>query len=477
MSSNVNGRLPLPLTGGLADGVCANVETAVASETARIFQCMRREVRAAYSCGTAVRARLTNRRRHRSRIHIVETTSFAGFNHWQYISRTTRGIFAGSVLPGVLHFASATEPGRSPAPRPTSAALGEALPQEERVGFAVVGLGGLTREQVLPAFRASKRAKLTALVSGDPAKAQKLGEKNSVGPESIYDYKGFDRIRDNKNVQVVYIVLPNSMHAEFTERSARAGKNVLCEKPMEVSSMKCQRMIDACRKAKVKLMIAYRIQYEPMNRAMQLLVRKKAFGEVKYIESTNGQRVENTEWRLSKSLSGSGAVGDVGIYCINTIRFLLGSEPTEVFARTFRPPNDSRFREVDATAIWQMRFPTGVLANCMCSFDTYRASSYRVVGQRGLFGIDPAFPYHGLKMFAQPDPSPLPQMAESDQFANELDHMADCVINGRQPYTPGEEGLQDQRIIEAIFESARTTRAVTLPRFDKVDPFRGPPPE
>ena len=227
----------------------------------------------------------------------------------------------------------------------------------------------------------------------------------------------------------------------------------------------------------MKLMIAYRIQYEPMNRAMQLLVRKKAFGEVKYIESTNGQRVENTEWRLSKSLSGSGAVGDVGIYCINTIRFLLGSEPTEVFARTFRPPNDSRFREVDATAIWQMRFPTGVLANCMCSFDTYRASSYRVVGQRGLFGIDPAFPYHGLKMFAQPDPSPLPQMAESDQFANELDHMADCVINGRQPYTPGEEGLQDQRIIEAIFESARTTRAVTLPRFDKVDPFRGPPPE
>src|SRR5438105_4110694 len=408
----------------------------------------------------------------------METTIFfAGVDRRQFISRTTRGIFAATLAPEIVRFAAAAEPGGAQSPAPTSAALGEPLPQDHRVGVALVGLGGLTQGQLLPAFRASKKAKLAALVSGDPAKAQKLAQENGLNAESIYDYKNFDRIRDSKDVQVVYVVLPNSMHAEFTERSARAGKHILCEKPMEVTSMKCQQMIDACKKAKVKLMIGYRIQYELMNRAMQRLVREKTFGEVKYIESANGQRVEEWEWRLSKSLSGSGVVGDVGIYCINTIRFLLGSEPTEVFARSFRPPNDSRFREVDATAIWQMRFPTGVLANCMCSFDTYRASSYRVVAERGLFGIDPAFPYHGLKMFAQPDPSPLPQIAESDQFANELDHMADCVLNSRQPYTPGEEGLQDQRIIEAIFESARTTRAVTLPRFDKVDPFRGPPPE
>jgi predicted dehydrogenase len=424
-----------------------------------------------------MRARSTNHRGRRSRIRFVETSiSLTSFDRRQFISRASRGIFATTLAPQLARFASAQETPGSPNPTPGSVAPGEPFPHDQRVGFAVVGLGRLTQGQLLPAFRVSKKAKVTALVSGDPVKAQKLAQENGVSAESIYDYKTFDRLRDNKEVQVVYIVLPNSMHGEFTERSARAGKHVLCEKPMEVTSMKCQQMIDTCKKAKVKLMIAYRIQYEPMNRAMQRMVREKAHGPLKFIESDNGQRVEKMEWRLSKALSGSGVLGDVGIYCINTIRFLLGEEPMEVFARTFRPAGDPRFKEVDATTIWQMRFPSGVLANCMCSFDTYNTKSYRVVAERGFFGMDPSFPCHGLKMFAKPEEPPLPQIAESDQFANELDHMADCVINNRQPYTPGEEGLQDQRIIEAIFESARTARAVTLPRFDKPDVFRGPPP-
>ena len=375
----------------------------------------------------------------------------------------------------MIRMAAARESAGS-ASKPQSAAPGEPLPLDQRIGFALVGLGSLSQEQLIPAFRVSKKAKLTALVSGDPEKATKLARENGISDAGIYDYENFDRIRENKDVQVVYIVLPNSMHAEFTIRSARAGKHVLCEKPMEVSVVKCRDMIDECRRANRKLMIAYRIQYEPMNRAMQQMVRDKVFGPVKFIESDNGQRVEKMEWRLSKSRSGSGAVGDVGVYCINTIRFLLGEEPAEVFARTFRPTGDPRFREVDATATWQMRFPSGVLANCMCSLDTFGTKSYRVVAERGLFGMDPAFPYHGLKLFAKPEDHPLPSISESDQFANELDHMADCVINNRQPYTPGEEGLQDQRIIEAIFESARTNRPVTLPRFDKLDVFRGPPP-
>jgi predicted dehydrogenase len=396
------------------------------------------------------------------------------FNRRRFISHASRGIVAATFAPQILRFAAAQDSGGSTRPTPQSAASGEPLPDDKRVGFALVGLGRLSQGQLIPAFRVSKKAKLTALVSGDPAKAQKRAQENGVPADAIYDYKDFDRIRDNPHVQVVYIVLPNSMHGEFTERAARAGKHVLCEKPMEITSMRCQAMIDACKKAKVKLMIAYRIQYEPMNRAMQRMVREKAFGPLKYIESANGQRLEEMEWRLSKALSGSGAVGDVGVYCINTIRFLLGEEPTEVFARTFRPFGDPRFKEIDATVVWQMCFPSGVLANCMCSFDAHDTKSYRVVAERGTFGMDPSFPYHGLKMFTKPDEPPLPQIAESDQFANELDHMADSVMNDRQPYTPGEEGLQDQRIIEAIFESARTSRAVTLARFDKLDPFRGP---
>lgn len=399
-----------------------------------------------------------------------------GLDRRRFISRTSRGVLAVALARQAVRLAAAKEPGGSPGNKPQSAAAGEPLPQDQRIGFALVGLGDLSQEQLIPAFRVSKKAKLTALVSGDREKATKLARENGVSEAGIYDYKNFDRIRENKDVQVVYIVLPNSMHAEFTIRSARARKHVLCEKPMEVSVIKCRDMIDECRRASVKLMIAYRIQYEPMNRAMQQWVRDKVFGPVKFIESDNGQRLEKMEWRLSKSLSGSGAVGDVGIYCINTIRFLLGEEPTEVFARTFRPSGDPRFKEIDASVSWQMRFPSGVLANCMCSFDTYSTKSYRIVAERGLFGMDPSFPYHGLKTFVKPEDHPLPTIGETDQFANELDHMADCVINNRQPYTPGEEGLQDQRIIEAIFESVRTNRPVTLPRFDKLDVFRGPPP-
>jgi predicted dehydrogenase len=402
--------------------------------------------------------------------------SSAATDRRNFISRASRGAFAVTLGPQILRVAAAQESGGSPSQAPQSVPAGGSFPQEKRIGFAVVGVGNLTQKELIPAFRVSKKAKLTALVSGDAAKAQKLAHENNLPADAIYDYKNFDRIRENKNVQVVYIVLPNSMHGEVTERSARAGKHVLCEKPMEITSMRCQQMIDACKKADVKLMIAYRIQYEPMNRTMQRMVREKVFGPVKFVEADNGQRVEKMQWRLSKTLSGSGAVGDVGVYCINTIRFLLGEEPTEVFGRTFRPSGDPRFKEVDASVIWQMRFPSGVLANCMCSFDAHNTTSYRVVAERGNFGMDPSFRYRGLKMFAHPDDSPLPQIAESNQFAEQLDHMADCVLNNRKPYTPGEEGLQDQRIIEAIFESARTSRAVTLPRFDKIDPFRGPPP-
>jgi len=394
-------------------------------------------------------------------------------NRRTFISRAARGALAATIGPQLIRLAPAQEPSGSETPAPRSADALEPWSMEKRVGFALVGLGRLSIQELIPAFRISKKAKLTALVSGDPAKAQRLAQENNVNAESIYDYQNFGRIKTNSDVQVVYIVLPNSMHAEYTIRAARAGKHVLCEKPMEVSVTKCQQMISECRHAKVKLMVAYRIQYEPMNRAMQRLVRQKTFGDVKYIESANLLKVEQMEWRLSKELSGSGAVGDLGIYCLNTIRFLLGEEPIEIFAQTFRPAGDPRFKEVDATAVWQMRFPSGLLANCACSFDAHHTQSYRVVADRGTFGMDPAFPYRGLKMFVQPNEPPLPQIGQTDQFANELDHMADCVADDREPYTPGEEGLQDQRVIEAIFESAKHGKIVKLPKIDKLDAFRG----
>lgn len=398
------------------------------------------------------------------------------YDRRKFIGRAARGVLAASLAGPLGRSAVAQEQTTSQGVEPQSIDPTEGWPNEQRVGFALVGLGRLATQQLIPAFGASKKAKLTALVSGDPGKAQQLAQEHGVSPNAVYDYKNFGRIKENKEVQVVYVVLPNSMHAEFTVRAARAGKHVLCEKPMETSVAKCQQMISECRHARTKLMIAYRIQYEPMNRAIQRLVREKSFGPIKYIESANLQKVAKMEWRLSRQLSGSGAVGDLGIYCINTIRFLLGQEPEEIFAQTFRPAGDPRFGEVDATTIFQMRFPSGVLANCACSFDGHDTKSYRVVADTATFGMDPSFPYRGLKMFAQPNDPPLASIPESNQFANELDHMADCVVNNREPYTPGEEGLQDQRIIEAIFESARHGKVVKLPKVDRLDSFRGPPP-
>jgi predicted dehydrogenase len=406
----------------------------------------------------------------------MDRDSSSLFDRRKFISRAARGIAAAALAPPLARLAVAQENAETQTAAAQPADASEPWPNEKRVGFALVGLGRLATQQLIPAFRASKKTRLAALVSGDPAKAQRLAQENGLSPDSIYDYRNFGRIKDNKNVQVVYIVLPNSMHAEFTVRAARAGKHVLCEKPMETSAAKCQQMISECRHARVKLMIAYRIQYESMNRAVQRLVREKSFGEIKYIESTNLQKVEKMEWRLSKELSGSGAVGDLGVYCINTIRFLLGEEPVEIFAQAFRPTADPRFGQVDATTIFQMRFPSGVLANCSCSFDAYDTKSYRVVADRATFGMNPSFPYHGLKMFADPNDPPLAQIPESDQFANELDHMADCVVNDREPYTPGEEGLQDQRVIDAILESSRHGRVVKLPKVDRIDAFRGPAP-
>jgi predicted dehydrogenase len=391
----------------------------------------------------------------------------------EFLTRVSRGVAAVAVAP-LLATGTRAQSGNQPQPAP--AASGDPLPNDQRVGFALIGLGRLAVQQLIPAFRVCKRAKLAALVSGDMAKAQKLAQENGVTTEAVYDYKNFEHIRENKEVQVVWIVLPNSMHAEFTIRAARAGKHVLCEKPMEVSVAKCEQMIEACKAAKVKLMIGYRIQYEPMNRAMQRLVREQVFGPAKFIDASFSMKLTTPEWRVSKALSGSGAVGDIGIYCINTIRFLLGEEPIEIHAQSFRPADNPLFKEVDATTTWQMRFPGGVLANCMCSFDANSTAAYGIVANRGTFGMDPAFPYRGLKMFAKPEQPAPPQIAESDQFANELDHMADCVLQNREPYTPGDEGLQDMRIIEAILESAKTGRAVKLPKSDQLDAFRGPAP-
>ncbi len=354
------------------------------------------------------------------------------------------------------------------------------LPPNERVGYAVVGLGRLTVGRLLPALAKSRYSRLAALVSGDRAKALKLARQHGLGDQAVYSYQDFDRIADNPDVQVVYIVLPNSMHAEFTIRAARAGKHVLCEKPMANSVAECQQMIDACRQAKKKLMIAYRCQYEPLDRALLKMAREQKLGELKEFISANSQNMgDPRQWRLKKALAGGGPLPDVGIYCINAARFLSREEPIEVLGSVRNNPSDPRFREVEESVQFTLRFPSGFTATCSSGYNSHKSQFLRLQGTLGWAEIDPGYAYEGNRLRygildGGREVIHEPSISPSDQFMLEIDHMSQCVKADRQPHTPGEEGLQDQRIIEAIYASAASGRVVKLSAPGNT---RGPEPE
>ena len=368
-----------------------------------------------------------------------------------------------------------TEQKKGPLPNPE--------PIDKRIGYAIVGLGHLALEEVLPAFGACEKSKITALVSGDRDKALRVAKQYNISEKNIYDYQNFDSIGKNKDVDVVYIILPNSMHAEFTIRSAKAGKHVLCEKPMANTVAECEQMIKSCEEAKRKLMIAYRIQYEPNNTEVKNMVREEKYGKVKNIVAVNGQNIgDPSQWRLNKKLAGGGSLPDVGIYCLNTVRFLTGEEPVEVYAQIITDTNDPRFKEVEDVVNFQLTFPSGLRAMCGTSYSHHQSRNYRVYAERAFFGMDPAFAYGGLQMYRSYAQDELeiyetPKRSPKNQFALEIDHMSDCVLTDKKPFTPGEEGLQDMKIIEAIYVSARENRPIQLKKYEGKDLFRGTAPE
>ncbi len=361
-----------------------------------------------------------------------------------------------------------------------------ALPPNERLGFAIVGLGTLSLEEILPAFAQTKRCKPVALVSGSPDKAKEIAQQYGINSKNIYNYQNYDSIRNNPAVDIIYIVLPNSMHAEYVVRGAKAGKHILCEKPMATSPAECQQMIDACKQANKKLMIAYRCQYEPYNRAMIQMVRNKELGVVQLIQADNGQNQggDLNQWRLKKALAGGGCLPDVGIYCLNACRYLTGEEPIEISAMMHSTPGDPRFKEVEENVNFLLRFPSGVLANCSTSYGYHEVRRYRVFGSDAWAQLDPGFAYTGLQMMvghksrtnSMVEVVENRRLTEKNQFALEMDHMAECVMENKQPHTPGEEGLQDQKLIDTIYEAARTGKTIKLPAVSGLDITRGPNP-
>jgi predicted dehydrogenase len=342
------------------------------------------------------------------------------------------------------------------------------MPPEKRVGFAVVALGRLSLEEILPAFAESKKAKIVALVSGSPDKLATVAAQYGVPATSCYDYAGFDRLRDDPAVQVVYIVLPNGLHRDYVERAAKAGKHILCEKPMATSSADARAMIAACAKANVRLMIAYRIHYEPYNQRAQRFVAEGTFGRLVGMTMTNTQTVAPDgaeQWRHKKALSGGGSLPDIGLYLINTARFLTGEEPVSVYAERYSPPGDPRYVEVEETNAFTLRFPSNTIAQCLASYGARDEKSQMLNFERATVEMPKAYQYQGQQMYVSQNAGDMDERQQvnippKNQFAEEIDHMADCVLTGGAPRTPGEEGLRDHLVMEAIYESERTGRPV-----------------
>lgn len=341
---------------------------------------------------------------------------------------------------------------------------------ERTVGFALVGLGKLTIGELLPAFGQCAAARPVALVSGDARKARSTAEAYGLDADSVYSYDDFDRIADDERVEVVYIVLPNSMHREFTERAARAGKHVLCEKPMATSSADCRAMMRACREADRKLMIAYRCQYEPYNQKMIEWARERPFGPIGFVTCDTVMDVgEGAQWRTDAELSGGGSLWDIGIYSLNGARYLTGEEPTHVSAFFQQSERDRRFREIEQGIAFQMRFPSGAVASCTSSFGTAKVNRFTVMARDGWYGLEPATSYRGQRLFRGQDQERTEiQLEGVNHFAAEMDHMARCVIEGREPKTGGEEGLRDVALMELLYEAARTGRVLEV-----ADPTEG----
>jgi len=337
-------------------------------------------------------------------------------------------------------------------------------PPGRKLGWAIVGLGSLAINQILPAFAKCEKSKVTALVSGHPDKANKLALRYGVDAKSIYNYENYDSIKNNPDVDVIYIVLPNSMHAEYTIRGFQAGKHVLTEKPMANTPADCQAMIDAGQKANRKLMVAYRCRYEPFNQEMIRVARAQEFGALKVILGDSGFNIgDPNQWRLKRDLAGGGSLMDIGIYSLQAARFISGEEPVEINAMMYSTPGDVRFKEVEETINFQLRFPSGVLANCTSSYGYSGQAHLRAVATNGWFELDPSMYYTGLRMRVRGQRGIEERnLPERDHFAAEMDHMSECVMTNKDPLTPGEEGLRDVKLMMSIYDAARSGKTVKV---------------
>lgn len=323
------------------------------------------------------------------------------------------------------------------------------LQKKDKLGIALVGLGYYSTDLLAPALQETQYAYLAGIVTGTPEKAQTWKEKYDIPDKNIYNYENFDQIADNADIDVVYIVLPNSMHKEYTIRGAKAGKHVFCEKPMAVTAADCQEMIDACKANGVKLAIGYRMQHEPHTQELMHFAESDPFGAIRMITAGAGWRWDTPgdHWKNKKAYGG-GAMMDMGVYSLQAARYAMGEEPIAVAAQQYTRRPDV-FNEVDEFTSFQLQFPSGALANLHTSLGV-GMNYLQVNADNGWYRVDPFSAYSGIA--GESSNGPITFEAGNQQ-AKQMDDDCQAILNGADMPVPGEEGLRDIRIVEAIRQS------------------------
>ncbi len=337
-----------------------------------------------------------------------------------------------------------------------SLSLRGATAKPKKLGLALIGLGNYSDKELGPALKETEFVRLAGVVTGTRAKGEKWAADYGFSEKNIYDYTTMDRLADNPEIDLVYIVTPPGLHAEHSIRAAKAGKHVICEKPMANTVAECDAMLAACRTAKRALAIGYRLHYDPYHRELMRLAREKEFGPFMKMTSLRGFKIGLRNgvkpWRVNAALAGGGALMDVGIYANHAAWMATGAVPVSVTAKEEPKVRPEFFNEVEETLNYTLEFANGATCDVMSSYER-GGNLFRAEAERGWFELNPAFSYRGIKGATSRGAlsySPLSQQAKH------MDAIAQSLIDGTTLPTPGELGRMDMTVIEAIFAAAQS---------------------
>lgn len=330
---------------------------------------------------------------------------------------------------------------------------------KKKLGIALVGLGKYSTEQLAPSLLQTEHCYLAGIVTGSPDKAEKWKNQYDIPSENIYNYDTFDSIKENKDIDIVYVVLPNTMHAEYSIRAAKAGKHVICEKPMAMNVNECEQMIQACKEANTHLSIGYRLHFDTHNQKVMRLGKENPTGNIISMRAFNGRKIEKGTWRTDRERGGS-PLRDMGVYCVQACLYTLGTEPIAVTAKELPKTDLERFEEIEETVNWQMEFADGTVADCWASY-SQSMDAFDVVTEKGGFGLKPAFYYEGLEGYSSHAAFEVEANPKKQQ-ALQMDDFALCILTQQTTRVPGEMGMRDVKILTAVFESVKSKQRVSL---------------